>query len=249
MLKRNHIKLSLVLAGLVLLSSSGCRFGNYSSPTPTIASKYQSIEAFHAQATAFTTYAFLPGADAAHPVKNEKDNVPVVNIPTDTLNTFTDPVFVVTETDPTVGSYFFGTDSSHTLKTVFDNTGTISTTLGSDPVPFMGSSTCQTQLQVDESGLLDRSNPDSMSESNGTMISIAGHVKMDLTYYQVFSGDCTSALQRASDCYQDTTGTLCSHDEISTAKETLDLYVRQSGVLAVSDIIHVIGLVYSIHFE
>ena len=239
-----NIQNKIIAGCLFLLALSGCRFGNYSEPPqvdPNASSGFKSIELFSAQAKQLETIAVY--TDGTQSINS---TVALASVPTSILDTFSDPVYFTTPTDPNSLPMFIGKNQKNYINTTLNSKGEIDDESASEIVTLWKNPACQTQVQISQQGSFDRSQTGS-TVLDGTNYSLSGKLKLELLYLRVVAGDCVSDLQEMAQCYQDSSR--CTTDEWRAATNFFDLYVRQSGVLKIEDAIRIKGLAYLVHFE
>ena len=249
MLKWNH---HCLFTAFLLLLCSGCRLGNYASPDPNAAataSKYKTQELFYTQPTQLQTIAlFSDGNGGSTNASNA--NVTVSAVPTSVLQTFSNPVYFVTQTDTTKSPMFIGFNQSSYLSTALDASGNISASTTSSAATLWSNPNCQTALQITQTGTLDRTTPGTATFSDGSTAAIAGHAKITFSYMRAISGDCSADLLSLANCY--TTGSGCATGELSAAESLFDLYAKQSGIIDLTNtalVSKIIGLAYTVTFQ
>lgn len=242
-LKNTHYR-KIILGALLLSTLSGCRFGNYSEqPTvvPNASGGFASIELFSAHTSRLETIALY-----SDNTRSYRDNVALASVPTSILDTFSDPVYFTTPSDVNDSPMFIGKNQKNYINTTLNSAGAIADQSASEIVTLWNNPACQTQIQIEQAGSLDRSHPGS-TVLDGKTQPIAGKLKLELTYMRVLAGDCVSDLQDMAQCYQDSS--TCTTDEWRAATNFFDLYVRQSGVLRIEDAIRIKALAYIVTFE
>ena len=81
----------------------------------------------------------------------------------------------------------------------------------------------------------------------GKVIKIEGRTRFTLTYKRAFYGNCADDLYILAYCYSNGAG--CNTDELKFSHDMLDLYVGQSGVININDVLKLKSLEYTVHFE
>jgi hypothetical protein len=230
---------------MVTTGFSGCRFGNYSE-SPTSSSQFSSIDLYRTTPTQFKTYAFFTDG-----TNTSNTSTPLSAIPSSLLQNFTDPLYLV-EPKATPGvKMFIGNSQSECFADPL-NSGCINTIVNSDlsigvqlstPFTQFGSNpSCQMNLEMQQIGELDHSNPSTITYSDGTRVPILGRLLMDYQIIRTFQGDCTEILTTLAACYQ--SGTNCTTEQLYWANAIFDLYVRQAGIVNISDASRLQALVY-----
>ena len=97
-----------------------------------------------------------------------------------------------------------------------------------------------------QEGNLDRTSPGTtLLQGAHAPKPVSGHLKMDITVLQAFSGDCADDMTELAACYQNGTG--CDADQLARA-QLFSLYV-QTGALDIHNASKINGLVYIVHLE
>jgi hypothetical protein len=242
---KNQISIRKVVCTLgFFLSLSGCRFGNYAdSPTQINQSDITSSELFFTNVTGFETYVFLnDGTSAAN------TNSPLEAVPSDLLSVFTNPVFLVTDVNQ--NQYFWdNAQSANPIQTLANAAGQINVEMDTpdSPTQFYQNPDCLTQIIQTQQGALNRTAPGT-TVLPGTVVNtpVAGHLQLDVTVLQTFTGTCSDDLQELANCFQDGTG--CDSDQLSRA-QMFDLFVRGTQVLNIQNAAKITKLAYIVHFE
>jgi hypothetical protein len=237
---------------LFLTTVSGCRFGNYADvaqpiPDPNAAAgTIKTFELFFTQPTALQVAVFYNDTTPT----GENDTVPLSAIPADTLSTFSDPLYYAIPVDPSASSMFIGVNGTSFVNTTVDASGNITSPAPDDAQPLRTDPNCLIEVQDDETGVLDRSTPGTYQFSGGPA-AVSGHLKMSYTRYNVLfpqtAGACDTDLNYLAQCYL--VGTGCSADDLDQAQQLFDLYVKQAGILDLSNVTKIKALAYSIQLE
>jgi hypothetical protein len=245
------------------MAVSACRLGNYTEApkpltTPTSAvstnsrtGSLQNVELFYAEPKTLQTFAIYK--DATPPSQN--NSVGLVSIPSDVLNTFTDPTYLAWTPDSThtLKPYFLGVynPGSNNFPTTINSAGAINAGYSDASVTIAtGCSMTDQRLHV---GKLDRHQLGSYTFPDGTVQTVSGHLKFDYTFMRVFtetvagSGACGAYLQTLANCFN--AGSTCTNDQLTAAHEIFDLWIRQSSVLPIANATKLKGLAYVVHFE
>jgi hypothetical protein len=226
------------------LSLSGCRFGNYAdSPTQINQSDIVQSELFFTNVTGFETYVFFSdGTSAVNP------SSPTEAIPNDLLSVFTNPVYL--DTDVNQNQYFWDTSqNANPLQTLVNTSGQINVEMDTpdSPTQFYQNPDCLTQIIQTQQGAVNRTAPGT-TVLPGTAVNtpVAGHLQLDVTVLQTFTGTCSDDLQELANCFQNGTG--CDSDQLSRA-QMFDLFVRGTQVLNIQNAAKITKLAYIVHFE
>ena len=250
MIGKNAIHRSWIVAMILTLALSACRFGNYSE-SPKAPEKFSSIEMFRTQARGFQTYVQLTDG-----TENLNESTPLSAIPDTLLDNFTDPLYIAQPISTPgvklfIGSRqtdcFYNPEDSSCIGTIVEADGTIAVETSSPLSQFGSNPSCKMNLQMRQNGTLDRSRPGSITYSDGTVGKISGDLLLDFTMIRTFQGDCSGILRVLAECY--TNGVGCSNDELYWANQLFGLYARQSGVLRMEDASRIKVLAYMVRFE
>lgn len=125
--------------------------------------------------------------------------------------------------------------------------GTIADDYLAQAATFWDNPNCTTQIEIVQNGKFDPTRPGTVTFSDGSVSPVTGRLKLSFAYIRFITGDCEAELQMLADCYSNGVG--CSQVEVKAAKNLFDLFIRQSGVLNISDAKRVRGLVYEVQFE
>ena len=236
--------IKMLLLGICATSFSGCRFGNHAD-TASQNSKIHLLksELFFTEAKTFQTFIFYD--DNTHSVNQ---NSPLVAIPSDILDLFSNPVYWQTLDDPGQTQYFWDSrQKNYPWITLADSTGKIKTADTSAPGKFYRNPNCVSQIQTLQDGKLDRTVPGtSVLPGDNKPSKVSGHLVLDITRVEALSGDCVDDLKELANCFKDGTG--CDANQLSRAK-LFNLFVNGTGVLNIQDAARIIGLAYIVHFE
>ena len=234
-----------LLGALLITIFSGCRLGNHSdSPTQINAGSITHSELFATKVNTFETFAYY--SDGTFTANH---SAALVQVPTEVLGVFTNPVYWNTYQDTESTQFFWDHGKSSTPFVTFaDASGQINVTnRASTPIKLYQNPNCLTQTQYVQSGGFDRSTPTTTTLPGASATStVSGRLTLDLTHLQVFQGDCAAELQTLAQCY--TNGTGCDADQLSRAK-LFDLFVGGTSVLNIQGAPTIIGLAYIVHFE
>jgi hypothetical protein len=243
----------LMFCGLMAIALSACRFGNYSdSPTQVNGVSITHSEYFFTQVATFHTYVYWKDAANPSPSPYQNLNAPLVSVPSDLLDLFTNPVSWNTLSDSQ--QFFWDVYQSQNPWVVHtDSTGKITTPNNFSPGPdsntyaqFYHNANCITQIEVDQGGQLDRTHPGAMRlPGASTQTQISGHLSYDFLMFQSIVGDCADDLTELAACYQNGAG--CDADQLSRAK-MFSLFV-DTGTLDIHNAAKIIALAYTVHFE
>jgi hypothetical protein len=250
-----NIRLLLISATL-LTAFTGCRFGNYSEPPKPLSreSDFRSIELFFTNIKNFTTKVALNSLNGPDMVLQSNSNAPLSSVPTSILNVMTNPVYFAVPTNSNLFPIFRDNRDTISLTTQLDSSGNISLHyIPSDgPFIFWDNPNCITNFEINQTGILDRSNPSQIQYENGTVVPVAGNVSMTYTFTRVIdsingTSNCDDDLSRLANCYENGTG--CSSEELSASRSLFDLYIRQTGVLKIEDATKIKALEYIVQYE
>jgi hypothetical protein len=227
-----------VLSGMILVTVSGCRFGNH---VDTGASQDIGASGYYSTRPTSYTVTTTQTTGGSHVL-----NMSVSSVPTIISNYFTDPTTLVM-LDAATGRYAVfpptsGNPSSYQdiYLAANDKSFGISEEMGweqawTDPA-------CQINTSYDISGNLNAlgaSDPKTMSTSLGR-IPLTGRISLKATYKTSFQGNCTASWQAMADCYQ--TLSSCpgatAGDQVQAqkvAQSTYDFWV-QVGALSLNEI-------------
>jgi hypothetical protein len=240
----------ILTAGLLALTLTGCRFGNYSE-SPKAPNKFSSIEIFRTQPKTFETHVMLTDGSV-----NSNLSTPLSAIPETILDNFTDPLYIAEPISSPGFKLFIGArqrdcfsnpEDSSCIGTIIENDGSISVQSASPLTQFGSNPSCKMNLEMRQSGNLDRSNPGSITYGDGSTGRVAGNLVLDFTMIRTFTGDCSGILSVLANCY--TSGVGCSNDELYWANQLFNLYARQSGALRMEDVARIKVLAYQVRFE
>jgi hypothetical protein len=236
-----------LMLSLIGLTLSACRFGNHSDSVVAPAQEsIQSSELFFTAATNFQTYAYF--SDQQNPVANQ--NAPLVSVPSQLLDVFTNPVYWDTLNDPGQTQFFWDVNqAANPWVTRADAAGMINAESdypSNGGEQFYHNRACLTQVKTLQEGGFNRKVPGSFLISGHNQMShVSGHLTLDITFIQVFSGDCADDLTELANCFANGAG--CDADQLSRAK-IFSLYT-QTGALDIKRASKLIGLAYVVHFE
>ncbi|MBU6154265.1 MAG: hypothetical protein KGP28_08170 [Bdellovibrionales bacterium] len=246
------IRKSIVL-GLLILTSPGlssCRFGNYSEP-PRGVKNFNSIELFSTKVKKLETFALYQDDSETHNL-----NAPLSAVPAMILDNFTNPVYITEPTGTPGVHLFIGLSqtqcmldpvNSDCIGTLLNEDGSIGVSTSSEFQQFGSNPACRMNLQMQQFGYLDRSNPSTITYSDGSTGIISGDLLLEFRLIRNFQGDCSGILGRLASCYSDGSG--CSTDELYWANQLFDLYIRQTGALRIEDTTRIKTLAYIVHFD
>ena len=242
-----------IYASTLLLG--GCRFGNHADqPQPLKnAATYKSIEFFFTNPKQFQIAVILNSLSGSDSVVNANNNAPLASIPSTILYAFSDPVYFTIPNDPTKFPTFWDYGGNYSFQTEIDGQGTISHDyIPSNASVFWSNPDCITNYEVTHKGSFDRSKPGTVTYPDGTQAAVAGSLNFTYSFTRLISSqngtdNCTADLTRLATCYTDGSG--CSAEELAKAKDTFDLYVKQTGVLKIEDAAKLKAVEYIVHYE
>lgn len=255
MIQSNGSKFTVWVA-ILLIGVSGCRFGNYADEAKPIKNPdyYKSIELFFTTPKTFQTKVVLNSLGGPDSVINTNSAAPMTAIPTQILNTFSDPVYFAVPNDTRKLPLFRDISDSTGMETILDADGKIALDYIPSSGPFIlwDNPNCITNYQILHEGEFNRTQPGSVIYPDGSTVPVAGSLKFSYTFSRVIESvngvdNCAADLNRLAFCYQDGTG--CSASELSGARTLFDLYVRQTGVLRIEDASKLKALEYRVDFE
>ncbi|MBS1959952.1 MAG: hypothetical protein JST80_10800 [Bdellovibrionales bacterium] len=223
---------------LLVISASGCRFGNYAEPTQ---SQYRSIDLYFTQARTFET-----AVTYTNNTGNQNNNAPLISIPSNIRNTFTNPVYFIVPKDLTQSPMFVGMNQTNYLSTTIKDDGTIGEGYSTLPTQFWSSPDCQTWISVAQAGSFDDTHGGTVTFGDGSKSPVKGSLSLDFYYSRELAGDCAGDLQRLATCYANGAG--CDTDELNAASTLFDTWVR-TGILNMTDATRIKKLEYLVHFE
>jgi hypothetical protein len=242
-----------IVLGVLILASPGlssCRFGNYSEP-PKGVKNFNSIELFSTKVKKLETFALYQDDSETHNL-----NAPLSATPAMILDNFTNPVYLA-EPVATPGVHLFiglsqtscmlDPANSNCIGTLLNEDGSIGVNTSSSFQQFGSDPACTMNLQMQQIGYLDRSNPGTITYSDGSTGVISGDLLLEFRLIRNFNGDCSGILGRLATCYSDGAG--CSTDELYWANQLFDLYIRQTGALRIEDATRIKTLAYIVHFD
>ncbi len=225
---------------IILATLAGCRFGNYEG-TPVAPPPGYKSEYFRAVPTAYALYAAYTD-DSIDSV-----DAPLNTIPTSVTNIFTDPVGLIT---PILGQpenpIFFSTNEDPVGQETTVTDSTVAFEAYSDVVTLWKDPACQTQVQLYQSGNLDRRELAPFTTPGGDVLDIAGRLNLDLRVFRVIDGDCTADLARLSECTRD--DATCTLDERQAATALFSMYT-EAGALTLPTAKALSFLAYQVIFE
>jgi hypothetical protein len=225
---------------LISITLSGCRFGNREDSPVAPPESYKS-EYFRAVPTSYTLYASYTDSSL------DSADAPLSSIPTSVKNIFTDPVGLITPVQGQNENPIFFSTSSDPVGQETSITGSdISYEAYSDVVTLWQDPSCQTQVQLFQSGTLDRRSLAPFTTTGGDILSIAGRLSLDLTVFRVIEGNCDADLARLSECTQD--DATCSLDERQAANALFSMYT-EAGALTLPSAKTLSFLAYQVIFE
>jgi hypothetical protein len=192
--------IALIVSWVLLITLSGCRFGNHVEEGPT-----QDIGASGYYSTRPTSYTVstTQTSGGSHVL-----NLSVASVPSLLSNNFTDPTTLVM-VDSATGRYAAfapttGNPSSYQDLFVLANGKSIGISEETGWEQTWTDPACQINTTFDISGSLNAlasNDPKTMSTSLGR-ITLTGRIALKATYKTSFQGNCTSSWQGMADCYQ-----------------------------------------------
>jgi hypothetical protein len=248
----NKVFYNLVLMTFIsTLLFSGCRFGNYADVAKPIPSKLNLVdkEFFATEPKTFevkSTYADSAGTTQT----SINTNTTLSAVPAKIIEVFKTPFIFANVLDVTTGfkiPIFANLDLDSYYETKIENENQIAYEAASGTYTFMYNSNCTTSSKITMQGTLDRTSPTTFDMGDGAIINIAGRNQMDFNYSRRIDGDCADDLYTLAYCYVNGAG--CNADLLRFSHDILDLYVNQSGVLDINDVLKLKTLEYTVHFE
>ncbi len=233
--------------GMVIFFSSGCRFGNYSSPTPPAPNtvyEYGTAPLSFATVVIYTTL----NTDGTHQL-SVNSNTPLVGIPPSVSATFSNPVALVVPTDKTLSPYFFNLANQYSLTTTLTDSTTIQDSAVGTVTPLWQNTSCLTSLQITQSGTIHPQTTESYVDANGNSQTTNGRLSLSLTVIRTIQGDCQTDLQALASCYQN--NSTCDSNTYNAAYTLFDTWVHYGQVLTLDSatLAKIYGLAYILNFE
>jgi hypothetical protein len=251
----NGLNLAFSITAL-LLSLTGCRFGNHSESAVPLKSpeQYRSIELFFTAPKTFTTRVYLNSLGGPDMVVQSNSAAPLSSIPSSILNVLSNPVYLAIPVNPNVYPIFRDNQDTTSLATDIDAQGNIAFDYlpSNGPFALWSNPNCLTNFEIIQNGTLDRTRPGTIQYTDGTTAPVAGELNYNYTFSRIIesvngTGNCDDDLNRLAFCYHNGTG--CTADELAAGRSLFDLYVRQTGVLNIQDASKIKALEYIVHYE
>lgn len=240
--------LAIILSWVMATLLSGCRIGNYTSPTtpPDPISGYydanpQSLQFCVALSSNSTSAACANASPSQIPVFISQE--------------ITDPVAIVLQNASTGDAVFTAISGGTTALpvTVGSDDVTLSYTNATTPQTLWKDPTCTTSTYLAEQGSIV---PGAGHAVAGSTRLTQGSITLTVQVIQTFdstTASCTSELQSMSQCYQDVTqcgGTDSgSNQQLQSQVQSLFEPYIQAGAMAASDIPTATAVSYEVHYQ
>jgi hypothetical protein len=221
-----------LMAGTLLLTLSGCRFGNRIERADTSAASQDPISGYYATQAQSVTF-------CAESATTECGQASASEIPTFIRATMTNPVILYLSDSDGSGLLLANDGSDYGIATTFKSLSEIEHVSQSDAETLWLDPACTRTAILQEVGSF------SANSSKRTM-SDPGSLSLTFTYYEMFDGDCTATFTQLQACMND--ATQCSEtpgspsetlEELAELQETVSNFFGpylESGALNASDI-------------